>query len=198
MRKYKTVVAVAIVVLALTFSLGSWTVGQVSGDSDIDVPSVDFEELVFPEVSQVPQTDNVPMANGTTDVYSFVAQDLDTNATVIFLTNTSDELATVTLYIYYLEGNTLKVASASIELNPGVMYPVCSDEVVSTVGIWKYARYLELEPTFVYGKIILPPGVVAEGYVAWNGSDNTYDPGDHNDNIETVPIKFTYIGSIVP
>lgn len=196
MREYKTVIAVAIVVLALTFSLSSWTVEQASGDSDIDVQSGHLADINFPKVSEAPETNIGPTANATADVFSFVAQDLDTNVTVLFLTNTSTQLATVALYKYNLEGNMINGSSVTIDLGPGNMIPICSDEVVSTVGIWRYALHLNFGPTVMYCMVILPPGVVAEGYVAWNGSDNKYDPGDRNDNLVTVPLKLTYVGSI--
>ena len=196
MRKYKTLIALAVVVSALMFSLGSWGAGQASGDGDTDDQLFQPALITLPEIDRAPEMDFAPMANGTTDVYSFVGQDFDTNTTVIFLTNTSGETVVVGLYKYYLEGNALRSASAGIELNPGIMVPVCSDEVVSTVGIWNFAIHWDFGPNFVYGNIILPPGVVVDGYVAWNSSDNKYDPGSHDDHIGTVPIKFTYVGSI--
>jgi hypothetical protein len=198
MRKYRALIAVAVVAPVLTFALGSWTVGKASGGNDVNSQSGILAALAFPKTQPFHEMkmNIAPMADGTANVYSFVGQDLDTNATILFLTNTTDETATVTLYKYYLKNNMINVDSVPVELGPGNMIPICSDEVVSNVGIWLYAAHWDLGPNFLYGIVILPPGVAVEGYIAWNGSDNTYDPGDRNDNNVTVPLQFTYVGTL--
>ena len=136
------------------------------------------------------------MANGTADVYNFIAQDLNTNATILFLTNTSNKLADIVLIKYNLVGNTIIPTGVTLGIGPGIMVIICSDEVTSTVEMWKYAEHWEMGPTVMYVELVLPPDVVADGYVAWNGSDNEYNPGNHSDNAATVPLQFNYVGSV--
>lgn len=196
MRKYRIAIAAAIVVLALALSLGSWASVKGSGDNGIDVRSVGTLQYTFSETYQTPDIEIEPMANETNDIFSFVAQDLNTNATILFLTNTRDKLANVVLLRYNLVGDTIMSDGLMFEIYPYNMVIICSDEVTSTVGMWKYAAHWNMEPTVMYVELILPPGVVADGYVAWNGSDNKYDPGNHSDNVATVPLQFNYVGSV--
>ena len=196
MRKYRLFIAGAIVVSALALSLGSLAVVEGSGDNGIDVQSVGPLQYTFSETYQTPDIEIEPMANGTADVYNFIAQDLNTNATILFLTNTSNKLADVVLIKYNLIGNTIIFDGVTLGIGPANMAIICSDEVTSTVGMWKYAAHWDMGSTVMYVELVLPPGVVADGYVAWNGSDNEYNPGSHSDNAATVPLQFNYVGSV--
>ena len=197
MRKYKEVIAVAIVLLVVALSFGSWALGQALGNSNIDLKSTGPVQFAFPETYQSRDFEIAPMQDETIySVYSFAMQDLNTNATILFVTNNNvikhEELS---IFRYNLKNNIIESDEFKLTLGPANMAIICSDEVTSTVGMWRYATHWDLEPTVMYGIIFLPPGVTVNGYVAWNGSDNKYNPGTHNDNVAIVPLQFKFVGT---
>ena len=117
----------------------------------------------------------------TTPVY-FVPQDQNNSCTVIFLYNTSDTNGTVRIQSWETDGTEEIDTTVSVPAHH--MVRVCSDSVVS---LWPDAVLVNFRSSSAYARMLLPEGVKADAFVAWNGS-NPYSP---EDALPTLHIRFS-------
>lgn len=154
-----------IFLLALSVSV----VGQAQGPSDSDptgVPEVVIpaEFMVDPDISYA--------TSGSTEVY-FTPQDENTSTTCLFLYNTGDTAAVVSLTTYTITGT--QTLNTSISIPAAYLVRVCADPVSTTSGSWVSAVLVNMTTSSAYAKMVIPAGVKMDGYVVWN-NDTIYDP----------------------
>ena len=104
---------------------------------------------------------------------------------MLFLYNTGTTTATVGIETYGLDGSTYINTAVDVP-GPG-MVRIAGDAVSTVSGTWSNAILVNLTTSSTYAKLIVPAGVKAEAYVAWNGGA-TYDPLVE---VETLPIRFS-------
>ena len=192
MKKHLRIASLVILVVVLASAFGSWVIAQGS-DSQPDAPQaappagsdsnpVGPPEIVIPDKYQPdpaapPPGPSVP----TTPVY-FVPQDQNNSCTVIFLYNTSDTNGTVRIQSWETDGTEEIDTTVSVPAHH--MVRVCSDSVVS---LWPDAVLVNFRSSSAYARMLLPEGVKADAFVAWNGS-NPYSP---EDALPTLHIRFS-------
>ena len=188
MRNHKLLIAIAVVASALALSLGSWADVKESGDSDVKTEGP--LEFSFPQTYPAPHIDIAATPDEPNDIYCFVPQDLSTNATVLFLTNVSNATALVKMVAINSSGATLY----RIGIESGVMGRLCTDKIISSEGGWDSALWMTsgFGSGTEYALLELPPGVVADGYIVWNGASNEFDPGVP---AHMLPLQFNYVGT---
>lgn len=108
----------------------------------------------------------------TTTLY-FTPQDENTSVTILFLYNTGNVNATVTLQTFSLNGS--QFIDTSVNVPPAHLVRIASDTVSTISSSWANAILVNFTTSSTYAKLTLPPGVKVETYVAWNG-DAPYDP----------------------
>jgi hypothetical protein len=142
-------------------------------------------EVVIPELYR-PTRDNAASATveNVATVY-FTPQDENTSTTVLFLYNTNAATATVGLQTFYINGSL--TISTSVAIPPRGLIRICSDSVSTVSASWQNAVLVNFTTFSAYAKMTLPPGVKADGYVAWDIT-GTYDPLT---NTQTLPLRFS-------
>jgi len=192
MKKHLRTLSVVLVVLVLALALGSWVVAQGSDpDSPVGAAALDTSdtdpgaepEVVIPEKYQ-PSAEALaaPRPVPTTPVY-FTPQDMNNSCTVIFLYNTSDSAATVRIQAWRTSG--VEFLDTNVVVPANGMVRICSD---ATTTNWADTVLVNFKAFSAYARMLLPAGVKAEAYVAWNGT------GDYNPDAQGVavlPIRFS-------
>ena len=91
------------------------------------------------------------------------------------------------LAVYRLDGAF--VAGWSFTIPSGDMVRICADRIATgvTMGDWDQASYCNFGSEAAYAKLIVPLGVVVDGYVVWN--DNPYY--NPEEPAHTEPLRFT-------
>lgn len=193
---------VFVLTVALLFVLGSLVMAQ--SDSQPDLTAADSNvALVAPNgddsnpsgpaevaipTQYRPQSDTAAEAtaasNGTATVY-FTPQDENTSTTILFLYNTGNVAANVSLKAYRLDGS--EYISTAILVPAGGLVRIAGDDVETTSASWQDVVVVNFTTFSAYAKMELPAGVKAEGYVVWNGG-NTYDPLQ---SVPTLPLRFS-------
>jgi hypothetical protein len=136
----------------------------------LDSDPVGPGEVIIPERFRPPEENAV---GGNAGTLYFTPQDENTSVTCLFLYNTSTSGATVDLDTFTLDGTPY--IDTSVVVPAGELVRVCSDEVDSLSGTWQDVVLVNFTTSSTWARMVLPPGVMAEGYVAWNGA-NPYDP----------------------
>jgi len=194
MKKHLRTLSLVLVVLVLASALGSWVVAQGSDsqpDSPVGGASLDSSdadpgaepEVVIPEKYQ-PKAGALAASRPipTTPVY-FTPQDLNNSCTVIFLYNTSNSAATVRIQSWQPSGSEYIDTNVAVPANG--MVRICSD---ATSTLWADSILVNFRVYSAYARMLLPAGIKAEAYVAWNGT------GDYNPDaqgIAVLPIRFS-------
>ena len=152
---------------------------------------------VGPPVVVIPQTYQAPpgltraaSVRGTS-VY-FTPQDENTSTTVLFLYNTNDVDQTVGLQTFYLDGSTTIDTTILVPANGLVR--ICGDSVSSASASWQNVVLVNFTTFSTYAKLILPKGVKAEGYVAYDPS-GTFDPLTE---AQMLPLRFSVKQTTAP
>ena len=142
-------------------------------------------EIVIPEEYR-PKADAASLAtNGPAATVYFAPQDEDTSTTVLFLYNTGDASATVGLQTFRTNGSIY--VDTTINVPAHYLVRICADTVDTASSSWQDAILVNFRTSSAYGKLTLPPGVKADGYVVWNNG-TTYDPLQI---APTLPLRFT-------
>ena len=188
MKKHMRTLSVVLVVLVLALALGSWVVAQGSDnqpDSPVGAASLDTSdtdpgaepEVVIPEKYQ-PTAGALaaPPRIPTTPVY-FTPQDLNNSCTVIFLYNTSTSAASVRIQSWQTTGSEYVDTTVVVPANG--MVRICAD---STTASWADVILVNFRVYSAYARMLLPAGVKAEAYVAWQGNV------DYNPDLTSVPV----------
>lgn len=188
MRKYKEVIAVAIVQLVVALTMCSWAVVQDSDDSDIDVQQVRMAESVFSPPDQTLHYQVAAMSNDANDFLFCVPQDLRTNTTMFVLTNLCD--TNVVVYINTFKSDGQFLFTWKLTIGQGTTWRLCTKEYISRCPGEDPPTHLDQGFGCEAAAAILeiPPCVITDGYVVWHGVNNKYDP---NDTISTLPLRFT-------
>lgn len=107
------------------------------------------------------------------DTLTFTPQDENTSTSVLFLYNTTNALATVSIQTFAITGAI--TINTTVDVPANSMVRICSDQVTTIAASWAGATLVNFTTFSAYAKLGLPPGVLCEGYVAWNTS-GIYDP----------------------
>ena len=126
-----------------------------------------------------------------TNVY-FTPQDEDTSATVLFLYNVTDSAKTVKLQTFWLTGSP--TISTSLSVPAHGLVRICSDIVTTVSASWADYVLVNFTTFSTYGKLVLPPGVKAEGYVVYDPT-GSYDPLTV---AQMLPLRFSVKYTTVP
>jgi hypothetical protein len=140
-------------------------------------------EVVIPTAYQ-PSAVELAQASSGTPVY-FTPQDENTSTTVLFLYNTNSTTETVGLQTYYINGSL--TISTSVAVPPLGLVRICADTVSTISASWSQYVLVNFTTFSAYAKLIVPAGVKAEGYVAWNPT-GVYDPLTVS---QTLPLRFS-------
>lgn len=174
---------------ALTVDVSDDDVAGAAGEASnpAPVPGSDSNPTGEPEVI-IPDRYKPDLANGANGVGEatvyFTPQDENTSTTVMFLYNTSAVTATVGIETFRLDGSTY--INTDVAVPPNGLVRICGDSV-SGIGTWNDVVLVNFTTSSTYGRMTLPDGVKADGYVAWNGG-GTYDPLDA---VPTLPLRFS-------
>jgi hypothetical protein len=170
--------AVVIALLAVVLCTGAFAQGGGRSDSTASVSQAGSDsqpigpaEIVIPEKYQAHGA--VPTNAQGSAVIWFTPQDEDTSTTVIFLYNTGNATATVSLTTYQLDG-TVEI-DTSIAVPAHGLVRICGDEVSTVSSTWQDTLWVNFRTSSTYARMELPAGVKAEAYVVWNDG-TTYDP----------------------
>lgn len=194
MKNHYVTVVVILLILTLVFVFGSLAIAQGGSDSQPqatqttspdsgsvntipggdDSNPIGLPTVVIPPQYQ-PQTSRSAAATTaatTTDVY-FTPQDENTSTTVLFLYNTGATGVNVPLKTYNINGGL--VISITIGVPARSLVRIVGDDISTVAPSWAGAMVVNFTTHSAYAVMTIPASVKAEGYVAWNNSDN-YDP----------------------
>ena len=183
MKKYAAVLGGVVILSIVALSMASLTTGQTPGDSEASnllSASPQIQITPAPAFKRGELT-----AAGSGPLLWFIPQDTSYTATVLFLDNTNGWPVTVKLNIFDYYGSGLGTYTISLDANEQVR--VCSDEIVSPEGSWIGTLYANFTNTVARALLDLPDGVFVDGYVVWNGTSNTFNPGA---SLQTLPLRF--------
>jgi hypothetical protein len=188
MNRYAALLGGVAILCVITMSVGSWAVGRDSDD--------DLRHLVTPETCLAdavilsgpvdPTIGGVRIAapDANEPVY-FFPQDTGDTTTVVRVANTTNSRVKVWLFAYDADG--LSTVYGWLILGPAETNILCSDNIytyaIYNTSVWNFAT------ATVYAKLILPPGVVVDGYVVWNSAT----PYDTDVGAHTVPLRFSAV-----
>lgn len=183
MKKYAAVLCGAAVLSVLAFSMGSLAVGDspnVAGDlALLSMASADASGGTG--MTMAAATDMTATADGTEEKVYFFPYDSDTVTTLVFLTNTGTTPVQVSGTAWYADGTMH--SSGGFDLAPHEMKTVASNEAYVYNGVaWNLFNATS-------ACLVLPAGVVIDGFVASNG-DEIYHP---DVPCLKVPLRFTHI-----
>jgi hypothetical protein len=65
---------------------------------------------------------------------------------------------------------------------------ISSDQIVGSEGDWGYGVWISFGSNAASGTLDIPPSVVVDGYVVWNGLSGVFNPGTAS---FTLPLRFT-------
>ena len=126
-----------------------------------------------------------PVADTAAIVY-FTPMDEVANTTVLFFYNTGNVDQTIRIETFDLEGTP--EIDTSLNVPAGQLVRVAADTVDATgAATWEDTVLVNFRTFSTYGRLTLPEGVKATGYVAWNG-DATYRP---NDPVPVLDLRFS-------
>lgn len=140
-------------------------------------------EVVFPPGVQAGEPADLPLPTERQIVF-FTPQDENTSVTVMFFTNTTNANRTVRITTYRLDGSVF--IDTTINVPARGLVRIAADPVSTISASWQDTILVNFTTFSAYGRLVLPRGVFAEGYVAWNGGA-TYDPLDV---VPTLPLRF--------
>lgn len=193
MRKLILFVTIGLVVGAALW-LNSLPLAQANAAEEFptvaDVGYSDSNPSITPQVvipaSYQPDAAELQAAAGanTATVY-FTPQDENTSVTILFLYNTSNVTATVGIQTFRLNGTTY--IDTSVNVPPNSLVRIAADSVSTIASSWQDAILVNFTTFSAYAQMTMPPGVKAEGYIAWNGG-STYDPLDP---VPVLPLRFS-------
>jgi hypothetical protein len=193
MRKSLPVLAIGLVA-GVALWLGSLSLAQGNateaspavpdfGDSDSNPSST--PQVVIPAQYQPDAAELQAAAESTTSDIYFTPQDENSSVTILFLYNTSNVTGTVELQTFRLAGTIF--IDTSVNVPPNSLVRIAADSVSTVSATWQDAILVNFTTSSTYAKMTIPPGVKAEGYVAWNDG-STYDPLDP---VPTLPLRFS-------
>jgi len=163
----------------MVLSVGVWAVGQPAGAGDASVTILPTRSIGAALSARAqPVVGGGLAAAAAAKPFYFYPQDGTTTATVLLMTNVGNQGVQVKLY-----GYGANVIEATVTLLPGDVTFICTDRVTAQTG-WEW---LDLGTSVFFGEVQLPPGVVIDGYIVWNGIGDTYDPGASQPRL---PLRF--------
>lgn len=181
-------------VIAVALWLGSQSLAQEIATLQLsNAPDVEFSDsnpsdtpqVVIPEQYQPDPAELQAAAGANTTTIYFTPQDENTSVTILFLYNTNNVAATVGIQTFRLNGTTF--INTSVNVPPNSMVRIAADPVSTISATWQNAILVNFTTFSAYARMTMPPGVKAEGYVAWNGGA-TYDPLDP---VPVLPLRFS-------
>jgi len=180
MRKYRAMASGAVVLLVIALFVEARGVNQGAGvgAGGVHFSSQEAIQTVVSAKADRTARDEIGAAAANKTVY-FFPQDGPTTATVLILLNTSDQPVTATLVV---EDNTSYNVSILV-FEPSSMHRICSDRVPG----WTDWSWIDFGTGAYVATLALPPSVVVDGYIVWNGSGDTYDPGAA---VPRLPLRF--------
>lgn len=184
---------VTLSVLAGVLAVFTLAIGAVQGGADpgTDSNPVGSPVVVIPQKYQAPPRLTRAASVRGTPVY-FTPQDENTSTTVLFLYNTNDEDQTVGLQTFYLDGST--TIDTTILVPAHGLVRICGDSVSSVSASWQDVILVNFTTFSTYAKLILPKGVKAEGYVAYDSS-GVFDPLTE---VQMLPLRFSVKQTTTP
>ena len=181
MKRYTAILGAIVVLSILAFSMASLADGdRPATAADYTLISVD-SGLPPQAVAELPAGRSKLQADGSDAVY-FFSQDRDDTTMMLKLVNTGSSSVQITGQAFYADGATQ--SSLEFTLAANEMITICSDDFTSVSGfVWDVYKTS-------YARLILPPQVVIEGWIAyWDGSDYYSD----EIGVLTRPLRFTRI-----
>ncbi|HTP07914.1 MAG TPA: hypothetical protein VMP08_06670 [Anaerolineae bacterium] len=142
-------------------------------------------EVVIPETYRPSAADLVQAQAATETAVYFTPQDENTSTTVLFLYNTNPATATVGLQTFYINGSL--TLSTTVAVPPLGLVRICADTVSTVSASWANSVLINFTTFSAYAKMMVPQGVKADGYVAWDVT-GVYDPLT---NTQTLPLRFS-------
>jgi len=171
--------ALALLVAVMLINFPSSSIAQTQDDSNKDAKP----EVVLPQALATENREDLPFPSEKQVVF-FTPQDENTSCTVIFLYNRTRKDVNVKIVTFTTNGS--KYIDTAIPVPAKDLVRIVSDDVSTVAGSWNAPVLVNFRTSSAYGKMILPKGVSAEAYVAWNGA-NAFDPLAE---VQTLPIRF--------
>lgn len=183
MRKYGAILGGAVILSTIVVSVGAWGVSQAGGAGDggaMRLSAGSMDTVLSARAYQGSNGGIVAAANSGRSVY-FFPQDGSTTATILSLVNVSTQTAYVDLTAYLADGT---VKTYSVTLPSSDVEHVCTDLVSGQQTGW---HLTDFGVGVFLAELWLPAGVLVDGFVAWNGASDVYDPGA---SVERLPLRF--------
>ncbi len=181
MKKYGAILGGAVILSTIVLSVGAWGVNRATGAGDGAVATFFSTQSINDVSTQAnPVGDDIATAAVPAKTVYFFPQDGPTTATVLLLVNVSAQAVTAQLTVYKTDGTT---TPSALNFGPGGTFWICTDKVPTQVG-W---TWIDFGPGLPLGQLQLPPSVIVDGYIVWNGTSDTYDPGA---SMERLPLRF--------
>jgi hypothetical protein len=140
-------------------------------------------KVVFPGGAGLDGTSDVIISKRKHVTY-FNPHDENTTCTVIHLYNSTNSDQSVPLATFRLDGT--KYLSTTVNVPAKGLVRIVSDTVSTISASWQNTVLVNFTTSSTYGKLYLPRGVFAEGYIAWNGATD-FDPLAE---VQTLPMRF--------
>lgn len=166
MKKYGAILIGVVVLSVLVFSVGTSAVGDASeGATFYSMAWTDTS--IFSRTTGPGRMDMAPLGAGVDEAVYFLPQDTDSTTTIILLTNTTNNTVQVSGTAWLWDGSLH--SSGLFPLGAHEMITLHSNDAYGYNGIgWELSGAAS-------ACLTLPPGVVLDGFIAWNGNQ-TYHP----------------------
>lgn len=171
----RVVLTAAVVVLLGSMGASQRAFGQgLTGDSDDDPAAV--PSVIIPQQYQAAGGAEAAATSGDVLLW-FTPEDGNYSSTVLFLYNTADAAATVSVKGYSSTGGLMLSSTLSIPARNLVR--ICSDSVAAVVPplppSWSSTVLWNFTDSATYASLSMPPTVHIQGYVAWTDA-GSFDP----------------------
>ncbi len=179
MKKYGAILGGAVVLSIVAFCVVSSAIGGNSGD-------IDRSSLTLTDAScslEMVATAGAPLAALGDEAVYFVPIDIDgTVTTTVFLVNTNNSSAQIGVAAWYWDGDVHTPPQTVTLAARGMMTLHSNPAYVYNGMVWDL-------PGAASARLMLPAGVIVDGFIAWNG-DDPYHP---EVPCLKVPLRFTHI-----
>lgn len=140
-----------------------------------DTPFDDSNPRPQPQVQIPPayRTGATAVSGAAAAVY-FTPMDENESTTVLFLYNTGTMTATVGIETFELDGDPFIDTTMQVPAN-GLVRLAADPTDGEGSATWEDVAFVNFTTFSTYGRLTLPEGVKASGYIAWNNG-STYEP----------------------
>ena len=183
MKRYGAILGGIVILSIVALSMASLTASQTSDDGEKSNLLSASPQIQIAPAPAFKRGELAAASSG--QLLWFVPQDTAYTATVLILDNTNSWSVAAKLSIFEASGSG--IGTYTISLDPGEQVRVCSDQIVAADGCWSGTLYANFTSTAARALLNLPDGVLADGYVVWNGLGDAFNPGI---TVPTLPLRF--------